>query len=247
MTTAELSPSPSVQPVTRSRESAAEARATRRAAFGGNELNADESARRRSHIRYSRFVGLMKIVLPTLAVLLILVVTIWPSLRSQDLSFRIGFSAIETNDANEPSIINPRYYGTDADNQAYSVTADIARNIGDDALPIELEFPKADIALEDGSWLVLTSETGEYTRASKALNLIGRVNLFHDSGFEFKTHAATLDLAAGIADGDEPVAGHGPFGSVEAEGFRLLDKGRVIHFKGQSKLVIYPTSTRPLN
>ena len=211
------------------------------------QLDAIEQSRRRAHARYSRFVGLMKVVLPTLAVLLIVIVTVWPNLRPQDLRFRIGFSSIETNDANEPSIINPRYYGTDRQNQAFSVTADLARNIGDETLPIELEMPKADIALEDGTWLVLTSETGAYTRADQALDLAGSVNLFHDTGFEFRTEAATIDLKAGIADGTVPVEGQGPFGRVEAEGFRLIDKGRVIHFKGSSKLVIYPAASRPLN
>jgi lipopolysaccharide export system protein LptC len=210
-------------------------------------VDAREAARRRAHSRYSRFVGLMKVVLPTLAVLLIVLVTVWPNLRPEDLRFRIGFSSIETNDANEPSIINPRYFGTDRQNQAFSVTADIARNIGDDALPIELEMPKADIALEDGTWLVLTSETGAYTRADQALDLAGAVNLYHDSGFEFRTETATIDLAAGVADGVDPVQGQGPFGRVEAEGFRLIDKGRIVHFKGDSKLVIYPAASRPLN
>ncbi|MHC8508210.1 MAG: LPS export ABC transporter periplasmic protein LptC [Rhodospirillales bacterium] len=212
----------------------------------GRRRAAEIRARRAKRGRYSRFVGMTKVMLPLLALLLIVAVSIWPSLQPEDLSFRIGFTAIETGENNEPSIINPRYFGTDRNNQTFSITADLARGLSGES-QIELEMPKADIALDDGTWLVLTSDTGGYLRDEKALDLAGDVNVFHDSGFEFRTQSVRIHLDDGLADGAEPVEGHGPFGRIEAEGFRLVDKGRVVHFKGQSKLVLYPAANRPLN
>ncbi len=197
-------------------------------------------ARPRQSVHYSRFVHAMKWLLPTVAAVLILIILVWPYLRTEDLRFRISFAALNTGETEDPSMVNPRYLGIDRDDQAYSVTADLARKLVGNTLSIELEMPKADITLKDGTWLVLTAENGVYQRQAQTLDLRGAVNLFHDSGYEFRTAKARLDLEKGRAAGDAPVHGQGPFGDLKAEGFDLLDKGKVIVFNGKSKLVIYP-------
>lgn len=200
---------------------------------------------RRSHSRlYSRFVAMMKYLLPLVALAVIVLVVAWPHLTSSDLRFRIGFAALKLSDAKDPSMINPRYVGTDKDDQPFSLTADLARNLSGSGARVELEMPKADITTEDGTWLVLTAENGVFSRDEKKLNLTGKVNLFHDSGYEFRTERAAIDLATGSASGDDPVEAQGAFGHLTALGFHLVDKGKVIHFKGKSKLILYPGAER---
>lgn len=189
---------------------------------------------------YSRFVAIAKLVLPLVAVALLALVWAWPSLRVTDLRFRLGFSDLVTRETAGPSMINPRYVGTDKDRKPFSITSDVARNSAVDRMKIDLEVPKGDIALNDGTWLILTAETGVYARTAKTLDLFGGVTLFHDSGYEIRTDSAYVDLEKGTAEGDRPVRGQGPFGDLRSEGFILLDKGKVIHFTGKSKLVIHP-------
>jgi len=110
---------------------------------------------------------------------------------------------------------------------------------------VTLVMPKADITLEDGTWLVLTANEGVFARGEKKLNLAGNVNLYHDSGYEFRTARAAIDLAAGIAEGNDPVDGQGPFGQLRAAGFRMVNKGKVIHFLGKSKLTLFPGAKPP--
>ncbi len=189
---------------------------------------------------YSRFVSLTKIILPTLAVLILGLVMAWPHLQSKDNRFRIGFTTLKLTGNQDKSMINPRFLGTDKSTKPFSVTADIAKNMIGNAEIVDLEMPKADMTLEDGSWLVLTANTGVYDKMKRTLALRDKVNLFHDSGYEFKTSVADIDLTKGLAEGDKPVTGQGPFGSLKSQGFRLIDKGRIIHFKGKSKLIMYP-------
>ena len=201
---------------------------------------------KRAHSRvYSRFVSMMKFLLPTAALLLVALVIAWPHLNAADLKFRIGFAALKLSDAKDPSMVNPRYVGTDKDNQPFSLTADLARKLVGSGSRVELEMPKADLTTEDGTWLVLTAENGIYARDHEKLNLTGKVNLFHDSGYEFRTERAAIDLATGAATGDDPVEGQGPFGHLNASGFHLVERGRTIHFKGKSKLTLYPGAERP--
>lgn len=201
---------------------------------------------RRLGVGYSRFVGAMKVLLPVGAVALVALVAVWPYIQPSDSHFRIGFSTLVSSEAESPNIINPRLVGTDSSDQPFSITADMAKNFEaqtdfwQNGSPVELEMPKADVTLEDGSWLVLTAKSGLLTPQTKTLDLTGEVNLFHDSGYELRTEKATIDLKAGSAASDVPVEGQGPFGHLQSEGMRLLDKGKTIIFTGKAQLTLYP-------
>ncbi len=203
------------------------------------------AARRRYTHGYSHFVHMMKYLLPAAAMVLVALVAVWPHLKTKDNGFRIGFSALKARETGDPSMINARYVGSDKNDQLFSVTADLVRNAMKDAAMVELVMPKADITLEDGTWLVLTAETGVFRRAAKTLELAGAVNLFHDSGYEFRTERITIDLDIGSAVGTEPVEGQGPFGDLSGEGFILREKGKTIIFTGKARLFIYPGIGRP--
>jgi lipopolysaccharide export system protein LptC len=188
---------------------------------------------------YSYFVQLTKLLLPLIALILITLIVLWPTLREDAQRFAIGFSHISVSESQEPSMLNARYVGTDSKNQPFSVTADIAKQTEDDPNSILLEVPKADITLEDGSWLVLTAHSGIFDRPAQYLELDGAVTLFHDSGYEMHTDSTGIDLAHGAAESHTPVQGQGPFGRINAEGFRLIDKGKTIIFTGKSKAKLY--------
>jgi lipopolysaccharide export system protein LptC len=81
--------------------------------------------------------------------------------------------------------------------------------------------------LTDGGWIYVEARAGIYDRRGSNLDLAGRVTVHHDDGTQFVTDAAKVDLAAGGAAGDAPVAAQGPFGTLTAEGFRLRDRGQV--------------------
>ena len=203
------------------------------------------AARRRYAHGYSHFVHMMKYLLPAAAMVLVALVAVWPHLKTKDNGFRIGFSALKARETGDPSMINARYVGSDKNDQLFSITADLVRNAMKDAATVELVMPKADITLEDGTWLVLTAETGVFRRAAKTLELAGAVNLFHDSGYEFRTERIAIDLDIGSAVGTEPVEGQGPFGDLSGEGFILREKGKTIIFTGKARLLIYPGIGRP--
>jgi lipopolysaccharide export system protein LptC len=189
---------------------------------------------------YSRFVSLSKMILPAIALLLIVMVVVWPRMKVKDTRFRLGFAAITAGEADNPSMVNPRFMSADKDSQTFLVTADIAKNLLKGKATVQLEMPKADILLGDGTWLVMTAESGIFARAKKALDLSGSVDLFHDSGYEFRTEKARVDLARGIASGESPISGQGPFGEIEGQGF-VLDKNRKsILFTGKSSVTIFP-------
>lgn len=193
---------------------------------------------------YGRFVGFMRILLPTIATALVVAVILWPHLSDQQRRFSISTAKITPDAARELTMQNSVFNGVDQHSRPYAVSADAARVTGDHGTVIILTKPKADIVLQDGSWVAITANTGNYDRDSKVLRLRGAVNLFHDAGYEFRSESATIDLMAGDAHGTDLVKGQGPFGNIEAEGFEIHDRGARIRFTGRAKLVLYPNRTK---
>ena len=188
---------------------------------------------------YSFFVMAMKVLLPALATAMVLLVVAWPQISPTEERFRIGISSISLEEAESLSMLNPRFDGIDERNRPYSVTADLAvqDNSNDDL--VDLELPKADMSMDDGTWVAVMAKSGRYHRKDETVDLVGDVVMFHDEGFEVKTEIAHVDLRAGVAEGDQAVEAQGPSGTLVSEGFRVEDRGERIFFTGKSSLVMY--------
>ncbi len=188
---------------------------------------------------YSFFVVLMKLLLPALATALILLVVVWPQLTPDDDRFRISVSSISLEQADNLTMLNPRFDGIDNQNRPFRVTADLAIQDKSNDNLIDLELPKADMTMEDGTWLAIMAKSGRYHREAETVDLTGDVVVFHDEGFEVKTEFAHIDLTAGTAQGDQPVEASGPVGTLNSEGFRVENEGERIFFTGRAQMVMY--------
>jgi lipopolysaccharide export system protein LptC len=193
-----------------------------------------------SGARYSRFVQLTKLLAATVAIVLVALVVIWPQFNSRDGGLPLGIAPSGREDAESLHMVNPRYTGLDQNNLPYEVTADLASQETAKSDAIALDNPKADMTMKDGTWMALSANSGLYGQKSQQLDLSGEVNLFHDSGYEFTSKSATIDLNTGAGHGSDPTFGHGPAGEIEGEGFRFTDKGKTIVFTGKSHLTLYP-------
>jgi lipopolysaccharide export system protein LptC len=187
---------------------------------------------------HSRLVGFLKLVLPLVAGALVIMVAAWPHLYQRDDRFKIGIANVNIEEAATVKMVKPRFTGIDAANRPYVLTADDAVQQATDSNVVELTLPKGDITLSNGSWVALTGETGHYYKDLQILDLSGQVNLFHDAGYEFRTATARFEMSKSAAEGNERVDGQGPFGSIVAEGFRIVERGAVVHFLGKSRMVI---------
>ena len=186
--------------------------------------------------RYSRIVRLMRLGLPITAAVLVLLIVIVPQFRGGEDRFRVGDSAVSDAAIDALSMVNARYFGTDAQGQPFSVTAKSVRERTGADKRIELGSPQADITLNGGTWLSVEAEAGLYDRNSDMLELTGNVSLFQDQGYEMHTAAATVNLKVGAAQSRRPVEGQGPFGQLSAAGFDLYDKGNLVVFAGPARV-----------
>ena len=199
-------------------------------------------ARRRIGASHSRFVRLMKLVLPAAAGVLVLMIVAWPQIADRPEGFQLGASSGSLLAAGQHKLVNARYTGTDRRDNPFTITARAVAQNEASADEVDLQGPTADIFLGAGTWVAVTAPIGSYRKKDQILELTGGVDMFHDDGYEFHTEVAVVDLSAGVASGDHPVRGQGPFGRLRSNGFRILDGGQRVRFLGRSRLVLHPAS-----
>jgi len=181
---------------------------------------------------YTRAVAFFRWFLPLLAFLVLIALIAWPMMNAQKITSIVA--------DNIPNLVveNLRLSGLDAKNQPYSLTADRALQAIDVKNVIELEKPQGDIALEGGAWIAGKAESGRFDQTNKNLWLGGKVQVFHDLGYEFSTSEAHIDLGQSTAWGEQPVLVQGSFGAIEGQGFEVQDKGNVVIIKGPAKALL---------
>lgn len=196
-------------------------------------------------------VTMLKLVLPMIAAALLALIVLWPQIQQvQESGFRLGFSSSPSDLMENVAMNKPRFFGVDGNKQPFTVTANEAieeagDGTADQPKHVKLDAPQADMTLKDGSWVALTADKGLYQEKNSRLNLTGEVNMYHDQGFELHTDQASIFLNKGSAEGTKPVDGQGPFGTIKSDsGFELEDKGAVIRFLGNAKLVIFDNALK---
>jgi lipopolysaccharide export system protein LptC len=186
-------------------------------------------------IRRRWMVAIAKRLLPVAALALLSLIALWPELTNDANRERMAYG----RDGGMPQsgeMLDASYHGVDARNRPYTMTATTAHQISPER--VNLTDPKGDMTLESGNWLMVDSRKGVYLQHAGNLDLSGDVHIYRDDGTTLTTDSAAIDLKAGAAAGAELVHAEGPFGTLDAQGFALTDKGGVIQFSGPGKLIM---------
>jgi lipopolysaccharide export system protein LptC len=182
------------------------------------------------------FVSLVKRLLPLGALMLLSLVILWPEI-SQHNPARVSYRlATGTDVADQGSMTKAHYEGIDQSGRPYTMTADQA--IQTDADTVVLTKPAGDMTMKSGSWLMVQSRDGLYHAKAQHLDLSDHVVLYRDDGTTVRTSKAFIDLKGATASGHEKVNADGPFGTLDAQGFKITDRGTRLHFTGPAKLVL---------
>ncbi|MCW5771315.1 MAG: hypothetical protein KIT16_06740, partial [Rhodospirillaceae bacterium] len=108
--------------------------------------------RRARSDRYTRLLGLAKIVLPGTGLAILAVALLWqdivPSAITKGALPKLGAEALRQHEMS-----SPKFVGTDDKNRPYQVEAKSARLASAKSDTVILERPKASITLENGGWV----------------------------------------------------------------------------------------------
>ena len=190
---------------------------------------------------HNRLIRILKISLPSMAVIAIAMLLLWPQIMEQKEYFRLGLSRpIIAGKTDVLSVVNSKFYSTDNKNQPFMLTAKLALETKPGSRIIDLTEPKADVLLNSDLWVAISSKTGVLQQKKNMISLIGDVSVFTDAGYELHTEMVDIDLNTNNIQGNQKVNGRYIQGSITAEGIKTFNKANVIVFTGKAKLIFDP-------
>ena len=188
-----------------------------------------------NQVRRRVLITLSKWLLPLCALTLLTMIVVWPELDRATEKARLAIRRVAA-EVEGGQLVDARYNGLDEKGRPYTVTAAIARQVSPER--IDLTAPNADMTLQNGTWLSLKSMLGAYMQKSNQLDLWQDVVLYRDDGTTLTTSSASIDVKAGAAAGSEPVHVEGPWGTLDAQGFTVIEQGAAIQFLGPAHAVL---------
>ena len=188
---------------------------------------------------YSRYVSLMKIILPVGILFSIGFAIAWPYLSSLSKE-SLGVVDLSQPEIRENRMVRPHYVSTDEKGQPFHVDAEWAKqetkNLAD------LVNPHGSIMMVEGQTFKLEAKKGQYDSQEKVLNLEGNVTLNSTDGYHVQTEKARVTIDNKIIEGDNYIEGEGPTGKIRGQnGFKVETRPqgkKVITLKGPSQVII---------
>jgi lipopolysaccharide export system protein LptC len=182
---------------------------------------------------YTGLVRRLRVILPVLAVLMLALVVIWPHFDPAQTPKRHANAA-------PPEMNHSHFSGVDKKNRPFTITADRAVQKSTSSNDVDLTKPVGKLILQNGKWVTLSADQGDYREDNGTITLQGDVTLTHSNGYVVKTSAAAINMDDGIATSDKPTEGEGPRGQIQGEGFHMDEEHDQIIFTGNSRILILP-------
>lgn len=186
-----------------------------------------------SHAGYSRRVAILRKALPVLALATLVVLVLWPKLAPHKL---IALPPLPA--ALQLTMEHPRFTGTDDQNQPFSLSAERALQNPSKLTMVDLEGLRAETKLNDGFTVEGSAQIGRFDQTLKRLWLGGNVDIDHGQGYRFTAREMNIDFTKQIVWSDRGAKLEGDFGSVEGQGFRAYEGGKIIIFTGKSRAIL---------
>ncbi len=194
-----------------------------------------------STVGYTRFVRIMKVMLPIVALSLIVLVVVY-SAAGRDRGV-IAISPTALSDLTEDrALVKPKLTGTDGRGQPFTVTAKGATLEPGKARRMTIDEVKADVTMQDKSWVQIGAVQGLLDVEAKTLDLKDTINIYSDRGYECHTNQARYDFGLGLLKGDQPIKCQGPLGVITAKRFEGLRDPGILKFMGGVSTTYFPSA-----
>lgn len=190
-------------------------------------------------LRYSRFVTVMKRMLPLAAAGILAAVIAYSLVPRHQERVTLSYSQTGTIH-NDLAMLKPRFSDTDAKGNPYVITASQIVQDAKDHSRATMENVEADMQYDNQNWMNATAKSGYFDADARTLTLNGDIALFTDSGYELHTATVDVDLKKNVFDGSTTVTGHGPLGTLRADRFHIDRIKKQIRLNGHVRMTMYP-------
>ena len=199
------------------------------------ELTARQRAARPGG-RHDALMGLLKWLLPALALAVLAAIIIWPLTKVSEFSFLLAKDKVGMA-AERLRIDNAVYRGETERGEAFTISAAGAVQRSSAVPIVELDRLKATLAMAEGPAKV-TAPSGRYFIETDRLQVDGPVRLDSAAGYTLDSDTVDIDLGTRQVTTAKPVTGTLPIGSFSAGNFEGDIAGRRLVMGGGAHLRI---------
>lgn len=165
--------------------------------------------------RHSNVVGILKLVLPLTALVLLSMVFLLA--RTVDPTRGISMASIDVEDrARDPRLSGARYAGMTEDGAALTITARTARTDPQAALRLEIEGLELRVGEQGRGEFSARAAHGALDREAGRFEMDGGIEITAAPGFEVSTERLTGSLDQTLIEAPNRVHGQAPAGDIEA-------------------------------
>jgi lipopolysaccharide export system protein LptC len=196
----------------------------------------------RSAERHTRVVGILRKVLPVLAVLVLACYFISSRLSISVGDLTASISGVEIADGNL-RMTNPKLKGNDKTNGTYVVSADYADQDVKNPKVIKLHAIKADLSSQSGGWSRMEATRGIFDSQAERLVMQERITVATSSGVNGELTHATLDMKNQTLRSHSPVHFELTNGNVKANALTLQSSEHTLTFRGKVRVHLIKPDT----
>lgn len=186
----------------------------------------------------TRVIKMMKLLLPSIAAILIGLLIIIPNLNSLDDTITLDITLPKKGELEKLHMENTDFFITDRNNKVNNFTADNIDETTPGSKLIKLTNPEGIIPAAKETWYNVKAPVGYYDQNANTLKLEEKVDVFYSGGMTAQTTEFLYDFKTGIGTSKTPVHSDGYLGDLTSQGAEFYNERNLIIFTGKTHIVI---------
>lgn len=194
--------------------------------------------------KHSRIVRRIKLLLPSIAAVLIGLLVIFPSIQKNNKEFFLDITRPKKGELEKLHIEKTVFNITDKDNKVHNFTADNIDETTPGSKVVKLTNPDGLMPLDEQSWANIKSPTGHYNQQTNVLELSDNVEMYYSDGMNGYVDDISFNFKTSMAESSKPVTATGFMGDINSEGIEINFKTGVVIFTGKTHIKLKEESLK---
>lgn len=185
-----------------------------------------------------KFVRSAKLIMPSLAAVLIGLLVLYPSLKQEDAVADLTDTLPKKGELEKLHIENTEISITDKDNKVSQIFADQVDETTPGSKLMKIINPRGELpAGSKDERVKVSSDIGYYNQNANTLKVENNVKAVYSDGTTVKTQEAFYDFNKSFGNGDKAVYAQGNWGQLWSEGFKYDQGQEILSLIGNSKVL----------
>ena len=203
-----------------------------------NKTDAYATKERRTGSKRSRTLLFVKLLMPSVAALLIALIVIMPHWHKDTVLNEYDLTIPKKGEIEKLHAEKAVFTTTDKNGKVSTFTAESMDETEPNSKVIKIILPKGQIPVnDDGVFIDIDSEIGYFDQGQNNVRMEKNVKAVYAGETTVETDEASYDFNTAQAKGEQKVFAYGDWGKLWAEGFAFDKNENILYLQKKSKLV----------